>query len=207
MYFDRNHRHLHFLARITPHAIVSPITHHPNPIRRVVMPEPTRKGVALSSRQLDIILTRFVDGTKDHSGIAAEVGCSLSCIRQKSVIYNNFGTVIAPKSRSLGRPRLVSIEAEEVLDSLHMSFELTPPNPLCERLMQALRTVLEEEPYMYRDEMQEFLLENFNLDVSVWTISRTLKKMKLSRKKAFVASMLLIIATTRRTAAQPAVAR
>ena len=116
-------------------AIISPITHHPILIQRVTMPGPTRKGVASSPTQLEIILVRLEEGTMDHSAIANEIGCSVSCIRQKSVLYNSFGTVVAPRTRVLGRPRLVSIEAQEVRSiRSQTSFDLSFCSS-CEQLM------------------------------------------------------------------------
>ena len=78
------------------------------------MPEPVRKGVPLSQRQLEVILTRFEQGRVEHESIAKEIGCSLSCIRQKGSIFKRFGTVTLPKCRVRGRPRLITQEGEEV---------------------------------------------------------------------------------------------
>jgi hypothetical protein len=131
MYFENDQRHRHFLAQILVPAIISPITHHPIPIRCVTMPGPTRKGVALSPRQLEIILARFEEGTMEHSAVTNEIGCSVSCIRQKSVLYNSFATVVAPRIEVLGRPRLVLIEVQEV----RLIRSQTSFCSLCERLM------------------------------------------------------------------------
>jgi len=46
-----------------------------------------------------------------------------------------------------------------------------------------LRAFIEESPHVYRDEMVDFIAEEFDIDVSVITISRTLQKEKISRKK------------------------
>jgi hypothetical protein len=52
-------------------------------------------------------------------------------------------------------------------------------------LWKSLRKFIEEEPHSYRDEMVEFILEKFNIEVSLATISRTLKRERISRKKVF----------------------
>ena len=46
-----------------------------------------------------------------------------------------------------------------------------------------MRAFIEESPHVYRDEMVDFIAEEFDIDVSVITISRTLQKEKISRKK------------------------
>jgi len=56
-----------------------------------------------------------------------------------------------------------------------------------------LKAFIEEDPHVYRDEMVDFLAEEFDVDVSLTTISRTLKKKRISRKKvsfspSFIAS-------------------
>jgi arginine repressor len=50
-------------------------------------------------------------------------------------------------------------------------------------IVQALREFLHEEPHSYRDEMVDFIEENFDVVVSLSTISRALAKAKISRKK------------------------
>jgi len=50
-------------------------------------------------------------------------------------------------------------------------------------LLKALVALLEDFPYTYRDEMVDFLAEEFDVSVSLDTISRALKAANLSRKK------------------------
>jgi arginine repressor len=50
-------------------------------------------------------------------------------------------------------------------------------------LVKALRRFLNEEPHSYRDEMVDFIEENFDIVVSLSTISRALAAAKISRKK------------------------
>ena len=45
---------------------------------------------------------------------------------------------------------------------------------------------MNEEPHAYRDEMVDFIEENFDVVASVSTISRALAKAKISRKKVFL---------------------
>ena len=48
---------------------------------------------------------------------------------------------------------------------------------------QSLRGFIEENPFSYRFEMVDFLAEEYDVNVSVDTISRILKKESISRKK------------------------
>jgi arginine repressor len=50
-----------------------------------------------------------------------------------------------------------------------------------------LRAFIEENPHVYREEMVDFIAEEFDTDVSVATISRTLQKERISRKKVLFA--------------------
>ena len=49
-----------------------------------------------------------------------------------------------------------------------------------------MRAFIEESPHVYREEMVDFIAEEFDIDVSVITISRTLQKERISRKKVFL---------------------
>ena len=51
--------------------------------------------------------------------------------------------------------------------------------------MYAVCQLLEDEPYTYSDEIQDFLIDNFDMKVSLTTISHTLQRMCLSCKKVF----------------------
>jgi hypothetical protein len=46
-----------------------------------------------------------------------------------------------------------------------------------------LKAFIEEQPHVYRDEMVDFIAEQYDVDVSLITISRTLQKERISRKK------------------------
>jgi len=46
-----------------------------------------------------------------------------------------------------------------------------------------LHEFLKEKPFAYREEMQAFFYDEYNIVVNVSTISHTLKRAKISRKK------------------------
>ena len=62
---------------------------------------------------------------------------------------------------------------------------------------KALIEFINEEPHRYRDEMVDFLQDRFDVEVSLATINRTLKKHKISWKKVIFERWmkLLILAT------------
>ena len=49
-----------------------------------------------------------------------------------------------------------------------------------------IRVLLDERPWIYQDEIAEFLLEVFDITVHQSTISRTLKRIHITRKKLTV---------------------
>jgi len=51
------------------------------------------------------------------------------------------------------------------------------------RIEQAIRHLLAEIPWLYQDEITEFLLEAFGVTVDQSTISRLLKRISITRKK------------------------
>ncbi len=51
------------------------------------------------------------------------------------------------------------------------------------RMEQAIKMLLDERPWFYQDEIAEFLLEAFNIEVSQATISRALKRIQWTRKR------------------------
>ena len=52
-------------------------------------------------------------------------------------------------------------------------------------LAQDLREFLSKKPFAYCDEMQSFLFDEYNMQVSLTTLSRELSKARISRKKVF----------------------
>ena len=49
-----------------------------------------------------------------------------------------------------------------------------------------MKAFIAAEPHVYREEMVDFIAEEFDVDVSLITISRFLQKEKISRKKVIV---------------------
>ena len=49
-------------------------------------------------------------------------------------------------------------------------------------VLQRLLDFLEDDPTAYLDEMQQFLYDEYELETTIATISRTLKRAKWSRK-------------------------
>ena len=43
-----------------------------------------------------------------------------------------------------------------------------------------MKAFIEEQPHVYRDEMVDFIAEEFDVDVSLITVSRTLQKERIS---------------------------
>jgi transposase len=67
---------------------------------------------ALSQIQQDVVETRLRHGTK-HKHVVKEVGISLGQVRKMSSNLKSFGTVVAPKCRKRGKPRLLTAEMTE----------------------------------------------------------------------------------------------
>ena len=60
------------------------------------------------------------------------------------------------------------------------------------QLMQGLYEFLQEQPFAYLDEMQAFIYDEYDMVVSVSTISRALKRAKISRKKVHVSEFVML---------------
>ena len=58
------------------------------------------------------------------------------------------------------------------------------PRSLSPAALEALLEYLRQKPWLYQDEMARFLREEWDIDVHKSTISRALKKAKISRKRA-----------------------
>jgi transposase len=72
----------------------------------------------------------------------------------------SFETVAPPPISVQGRPRKITLEAEE-----------------------GIARYLEEDPTAYQDEIQEFLLDEYGIEVSRQTVGRVMKKKKLTHKR------------------------
>lgn len=51
------------------------------------------------------------------------------------------------------------------------------------KMEQAVHALLEERPWYYQDEIQAFLLDAFDVDISVRSVSNLLSRLKITRKK------------------------
>jgi transposase len=51
------------------------------------------------------------------------------------------------------------------------------------KMEQAVKALLDERPWLYLDEIKDFLLDMFDVDVDLSTVSRTIKRIKITRKK------------------------
>ena len=58
-------------------------------------------------------------------------------------------------------------------------------------LTQDLREFLSKKPFIYHDEMQSFLFDEYNIQVNLITLNQELSKTRISRKKIF--SIIFII--------------
>jgi len=112
--------------------------------------------------------------------IAEAVPCHIQQVKRMKKNMETWGTVIAPKLGPQGRPRIlnqknVDVSSNSLFDMC--SFRLT--------LAQDLREFLSKKPFAYRDEMQSFLFDEYDIQVSLTTLSRELKNARISRKKVF----------------------
>jgi transposase len=91
--------------------------------------------------------------------IAEVAGCSTHSVHAIKSNLRQYGTTKAPPNGG-GRPR-----------------DITPPmfNALCERLL--------EKPGLCQDEMQLFFLDEFNTEISTFSIGRTLRSHGWTKKK------------------------
>jgi transposase len=60
------------------------------------------------------------------------------------------------------------------------------PRSITYKMEFVIRVLLDERPWIYQDEITEFLLEVFDITVHQSTISRTLKRIHITRKKLTV---------------------
>ena len=84
----------------------------------------------------------------------------------------------ASKLGPQGRSRVLNQKNVDVYSNSPVySFRLT--------LTQDLREFLSKKPFVYHDEMQSFLFDEYDIQVSLTTLSRELSKARISRKKVF----------------------
>jgi transposase len=109
---------------------------------------------------LEAVLDRIAAGVSVKQTYT-ETGVWAQCIRSKRRNMAHWGQPYAPACVKLGRPRT-----------------------LRERHRTQLREYLAGRPHAYLEEMKDWLLDELNLDVSILSVSRELKRMNWSRKLA-----------------------
>ncbi|RXW19082.1 hypothetical protein EST38_g6778 [Candolleomyces aberdarensis] len=97
---------------------------------------------------------------KDNSEIAALAGCSEHTVRKVLCIYNHFGIVNNPLAQQHGQKRALTMVDIDYIAS-----------------------VLNANPSLYMDEIQDQLLEYCNVEVSIPMLCQMLHQIALSHKK------------------------
>jgi|SRR5271155_2633899 len=154
----------------------------------MVAPLPQSKREAIKQR---------LDENTPHISIAEEMSVSIQTVKNYSTTLKQHDVVLLPSVSRRGRPPRMTREMLDVLFSKAQSERFLD---MIANDVQALRTFIEESPHVYREEMVDFIAEEFDIDVSVVTISRTLQKERISRKKVLFlpsqySALLLILAT------------
>jgi transposase len=106
-----------------------------------------------------IVSWRF-DHQKTAAQIAALADCSKTTVYEVLRLHRTFGQVTNPYRRQRGRP--------QILDQGDMNY---------------IYSILEANPGLYVDEIQQQLFQVRNVDVSIATISRALWRLAVSHKK------------------------
>jgi transposase len=97
---------------------------------------------------------------KDIKEISELADCAKSTIHEILRTHREYGQVNNPHAQHPGRPRSLNIQAINYISSS-----------------------LEANPALYLDEIQNKLLETFDIDVSIATISRCICRLALTHKK------------------------
>ena len=96
---------------------------------------------------------------KSAKEIAMLANCSEKTVYNILALYHEYGQVNNPHARPCGCPRILNISVLNYISSL-----------------------LDANPTLYLDEIQEKLLEIHDIEVHISTISRSLRRMALSYK-------------------------
>jgi transposase len=112
-----------------------------------------------------IVRWKFVLGKSDEE-MAALAGCSEHTVREVIRLHNEFGVVSNPIARLRGRTRALSTED-----------------------INYIASILDANPTLYLDEIQDQLSEYRGIDVSIATLCRTLHRIALSKKKISMKAM------------------
>ena len=58
--------------------------------------------------------------------------------------------------------------------------------------MKKLQEYLQEQSFMYHDKIIIFLYNEYNISINVFAIKKTLKRVKISRKKISISRLLFL---------------
>jgi transposase len=117
-------------------------------------------GYKLAPSTLQAVIDRIDAGLNDTQ-IHAQTGVSRGCTARKRRNIQQWGHPYAPPCVTRGRPATLSnAQRRELTEYLH------------------------SKPQAYLEEIKDWLLEDFNISLSISSISRELKKMRWSRKVA-----------------------
>ncbi len=101
----------------------------------------------------------FLDQGRSVAEICEILGVAKSMVYQTLAYIREYGTLQNPLARRGGRPRILTGE--------HIEF---------------IRTLLDEKPTLYLDEIQDNLARTFGISVSLATLVRTLRRIRYSSK-------------------------
>jgi len=119
----------------------------------------------LSQDLRERIVEWYLDG-RDTNEIAELAGCSRRTVFEIARLYREFGDVYNPHTRRRGRPR--------ALNPGDITF-------LC--------SLLDATPTLYLDEIQDRLFSMREVDVSLATLSRTLRRIAITHKRTSTAAV------------------
>ena len=94
--------------------------------------------------------------------IAAQLGLKTATVSRNRTRYRVWGTLDTVRSGKLGRPPILLPHMEDAL----------------------LELLDQEDGNIYLDEAQEFLYDEFGVWPNISTISRTLRRLRITRKKS-----------------------
>lgn len=112
-----------------------------------------------------IVAWRLEDGFEVED-IAVLAACSVRTVYNVLALYRDFNAVHNPHARQRGRPRALTTNDTSYLHSL-----------------------LRADPTLYLDELQERLYQARDVDVSIATLSRALRRLALSHKSTATAAL------------------
>lgn len=125
---------------------------YPPPYKRILHRRAIKMAPNLAPSTLEFIRNMIMSNELTYSQIANAAGCHPSTITRSVTNINMFGNMKAPPNKG-GRPR-----------------RLTPI------MVKALCDHLIEKPHLYIDEMAIFLWDEFQVQVTICSISRALKR-------------------------------